>query len=43
MMSEKEEKEKEEKVKKSVWISEIPAGGKLTIIYKGKVVGERQG
>ncbi len=33
----------EEEVKRSVHISEIPAGGTLTIKYKGKVIARRVG
>jgi hypothetical protein len=33
----------EEEVKRSVYISEVPAGGTLTIKYKGKVIARRTG
>jgi len=36
-------KEKEEKIKESVFISEIPAGGTLEIRYKGKPIARRKG
>jgi len=33
----------EEEVKKSVFISEVPAGGTLEIKYEGKTIASRKG
>jgi len=33
----------EEKIKKSIFISEIPAGGTLEIRYEGKTIAKRTG
>ena len=33
----------EEEVKKSIYISEVPAGGTVTIKYKGRVIARRTG
>jgi hypothetical protein len=33
----------EEEVKRSIYISEVPAGGKLEIKYRGRVIARRVG
>jgi antitoxin (DNA-binding transcriptional repressor) of toxin-antitoxin stability system len=33
----------EEEVKRSIYISEVPAGGTVTIKYKGRVIARRTG
>jgi len=36
-------RDKEKRIKESIFISEIPEGGTLEIRYKGKVIAKRTG